>query len=183
MSNKEPANVSDILDDFVYDEILENMIEENMIEVVYIDIEWALKQHDIVLKESGGLSGILNLDQLESILTAIENNQYYPYFTEKITHLVFGICEYHVFADANKRTAIALGAYFLKINGYEDCIDRFIIDMEYLVVMLVEHKLKEIPGYSDEKNVLSEFIACIIFDSDYPPELDNLLMQYKAQTS
>ena len=28
----------------------------------------------------------------------------------------------------------------------------------------------------DEQGVLSEFIACIIFDLDYPPELHDLLL-------
>ncbi|MEF2903735.1 MAG: hypothetical protein U0N72_05640 [Dialister invisus] len=35
----------------------------------------------------------------------------------------------------------------------------------------------------DEQGVLSESIACIIFDLDYPPELHDLLNQYKNQTN
>ena len=179
MSNKRTTDLSDFLESPMDDDILKDIPY-----VFYFNLKWALKQHDTVLKESGGLPGILNKGQLESILNAMKNDEYYPSFTEKITHLVFSICKYHVFVDANKRTAIALGAYFLNLNGYEYCIHQFISDMEHLVVMLVDHKLTEVPGYldKDEKDVLGEFIACIIFsDSEYPPDLDDLLTQYKNQ--
>lgn len=170
MSDKEILSLNESLD--------------NTSPVLYFDINWALKQHGIVLNESGGLPGILNKGQLEGILNAIKDDYFYPYFIDKITHLVFSICEYHVFADANKRTSIALGAYFLKINGYENCIDQFITDMEYLVVMLVEHKFRGIPSYidKDEKEILAEFIVCIINELDYPIELENLLIQYTHES-
>lgn len=139
-------------------------LENDLSDVVYFSYEWAIRQHEMVLRESGGLSGVLDEGQLKGVLSFIQEDRYYPYFTDKLVHLLYAVCMFHMFTDANKRTAIALGAYFLKINGYESCIDRFMIDMEKLVVMLVEHTISE--------EDFSEYVACIIYEADYPPNLE-----------
>ena len=48
----------------------------------------------------------------------IQNDDYYPTFVDKITHLFYCTCEFHCFADGNKRLAITLSAQFLLFNGY-----------------------------------------------------------------
>ena len=48
----------------------------------------------------------------------IQNDDYYPTFVDKITHLFYCTCEFHCFADGNKRLAITLSAQFLLLNGY-----------------------------------------------------------------
>ena len=69
--------------------------------------------HDNIIKQTGGISGILNLDQIDSVLSHIQNDDYYPEFIDKVTHLFYSLCKFHPFLDGNKRTALAVAAYFL----------------------------------------------------------------------
>ena len=60
----------------------------------------------------------MNIGQLESVLEHIKNDEYYPTFVDKLTHLFFCACKFHCFQDGNKRIAITLSAHFLLLNGY-----------------------------------------------------------------
>ena len=85
----------------------------------YITIEQAVNIHAKTIQYSGGGTlGQLDLGRLESVLQHIQNDDYYPSFVDKLTHLFFCTCEFHCFADGNKRLAITLSAYFLLLNGY-----------------------------------------------------------------
>jgi death-on-curing protein len=64
------------------------------------------------------------------VLEHIQNDDYYPGFADKLTHLFFGACKFHCFADGNKRIAITLCAQMLLLNGYLYCAGDFIRDME-----------------------------------------------------
>ncbi len=87
--------------------------------IQYITIEQAIETHKKTIKYSGGgLEGRLNIGQLESVLEHIKNDDYYPTFVDKLTHLFFGACKFHCFEDGNKRIAITLSAHFLLLNGY-----------------------------------------------------------------
>lgn len=87
--------------------------------IQYITIEQAIETHKKTIQYSGGgLEGQLNIGQLESVLEHIKNDDYYPTFVDKLTHLFFGACKFHCFDDGNKRIAITLSAYFLLLNGY-----------------------------------------------------------------
>lgn len=83
-----------------------------LMKLLYFDVHYAIKEHDAVLEASGGLSGIHDAGRLESVLTHIQNDEYYPTFEEKLTHLVFEINKGHCFFDGNKRTSIALVDYY-----------------------------------------------------------------------
>lgn len=85
----------------------------------YIDIESAKRIHALTIEHSGGgADGILDFGKLESVLMHIQNDDYYPTFVDKLTHLFFCACKFHCFEDGNKRIAITLSAQFLLINGY-----------------------------------------------------------------
>ena len=85
----------------------------------YIDAEKAKDIHLLTIKHSGGgAEGILDFGKIESVLTHIQNDDYYPTFVEKLTHLFFCVCKFHSFEDGNKRLAITLSVQFLLINGY-----------------------------------------------------------------
>lgn len=87
--------------------------------IQYITIEQAIETHKKTIQYSGGgLEGQLNIGQLESVLEHIKNDDYYPTFVDKLTHLFFGACKFHCFEDGNKRIAITLSAHFLLLNGY-----------------------------------------------------------------
>ena len=87
--------------------------------IQYITIEQAIETHKKTIQYScGGLEGQLNIGQLESVLEHIKNDEYYPTFVDKLTHLFFCACKFHCFQDGNKRIAITLSAHFLLLNGY-----------------------------------------------------------------
>nr|WP_207186865.1 Fic family protein [Lactococcus lactis] len=122
----------------------------------------AYNEHQKIIVETGGLSGIRN-QRLDSVLEHIKNDSYYPSFEDKLCHLVFSVAENHSFQDGNKRSSIVLGSLFLKINGYPDkVINDFIQKMEALVLMLVE---KEIC-----KDDLNGYIYFIINQEEMPEE-------------
>lgn len=99
--------------------------------VLYIDIEQALSIHEKTVQVSGGGSlGTINIGFLESVLEHIQNDDYYPTFEEKLTHLVFAVNRTHCFSDGKKRISISLGFQFLNLNGYLYCLRRFIPEME-----------------------------------------------------
>lgn len=87
--------------------------------IVYITLEQAKDIHAKTIQYSGGGTlGHFDLGRLESVLINIQNDDYYPTFVDKITHLFYCTCEFHCFQDGNKRLAITLSAYFLLLNGY-----------------------------------------------------------------
>ena len=93
----------------------------------YFDIHYAVKLHDWIINNSGGLAGTNNLGLLEAPLAHIQNDDYYPEFEDKLTHLVFSVNKSHAFIDGNKRSSIELGCYFLQINGYDVCCKKVCI--------------------------------------------------------
>lgn len=130
---------------------------------IYFDTEHAIRTHDFIIENSGGNSGIIEIGKVESVLEHIQNNLYYPDFEDKITHLVFSVNKFHAFNDGNKRTSIALGAYFLEVNGIEYCIDKFIIEMENIAVYVADNKI--------DKELLREIINSILTEDDFNEEL------------
>lgn len=87
--------------------------------IVYITLEQAKDIHAKTIQYSGGGTlGHFDLGRLESVLVNIQNDDSYPTFVDKITHLFYCTCEFHCFQDGNKRLAITLSAYFLLLNGY-----------------------------------------------------------------
>lgn len=102
-----------------------------MSNLVYITLEQAVEIHCKTVEVSGGGSfGVLNLGQLDSVLQNIQNDDYYPTFEEKLTHLFFCANKFHCFQDGNKRIALSLGTQFLLINGYVFAATRFMREME-----------------------------------------------------
>ena len=134
-----------------------------MDKIRYLTTESVTELHTFILNTSGGRHGFKDKNSLSSTLCFVQYDEYYKTFIDKISYLIFSIASNHCFVDGNKRTAISSASLFLMINNYEYCIDRFIVDMEYLVVALVEHKI--------DRDTLSLFIECILNDDDYPENL------------
>ena len=92
----------------------------------YISMDSAQEIHRLTITHSGGgVYESLDLGRLDSVLCNIQNDDYYPTFVDKLTHLFFCTCQFHCFADGNKRLAIALSAQFLIINGYMSVAKHF----------------------------------------------------------
>ena len=132
-------------------------------EFFYFDVDHAIKVHDWIIENSGGLSGSNNLGLLESALEHIQNDLYYPEIHHKLTHLVFAINKFHAFNDGNKRSSIVLGAYFLEINGYDFLIKKFALEMENIAVWVAEGIIS--------KDLLCELIYSLIFEEDFSEDL------------
>ena len=134
----------------------------------YITLEQAKETHTKTIKYSGG--GTLehfDLGRLESVLQNIQNDDYYPTFEEKLTHLFFCVCEFHCFADGNKRLAITLSTLFLLLNGYMAIAQIFMSEMENISYHVAAGKV--------DKELLLRIIIAIMgntYDLDEELKLD-----------
>lgn len=107
--------------------------------IVYITIDDIVATHEKTVELSGGGQvGALDLGKLESVLQHIQNDDYYPTFASKLTHLFFSLAKFHCFLDGNKRIAITASAHMLLVNGYLYCVTRFLYDMENISVQVAE---------------------------------------------
>ncbi|HNW79244.1 MAG TPA: Fic family protein, partial [Candidatus Competibacteraceae bacterium] len=103
------------------------------------------------------------------VLEHIQNDDYYPTFDAKLTHLIFGINKFHAFNDGNKRSSLTLGAYFLTLNGYDYCVPQFVVEMENIVVAVAEGSI--------DKALLQRVVQSLIEDDDFPDELKLALVE------
>ena len=127
--------------------------------LIYFTSEYAVKIHDKIIAISGGIAGVKVFGNIDSPLTHIQNDDYYPTFEEKITHLIFSFNKFHAFNDGNKRTSIAMGAFLLEINGLDIFVDKFIIEMENIAVTVADNII--------DKELLQEIITSLINEQEY----------------
>ncbi|MDZ4183053.1 MAG: Fic family protein [Candidatus Cloacimonadaceae bacterium] len=121
----------------------------------YFDLEHAIETHNLTVDVSGGgEKGAINPGQLESVLENIRNDDWYPTFEDKLTHLFFCACSFHCFVDGNKRIAISLGAEFLLFNGYVFIAGRFIRYMENISYHVAAGKI--------DKDLLHRIICALL---------------------
>ena len=131
--------------------------------ILYFDTQHAIKMHDWIIEKSGGLAGNREIGLLDSALEHIQNDQYYRDFEDKLCHLMISVNKFHPFNDGNKRSSLVLAAYFLELNGYDHCIDKFIREMENVVVWLAEGKIND--------QLLQKIICSIIYEVDFDEAL------------
>jgi len=129
------------------------------LKIFYFDTKHAVKEHDWIIDNSGGLSCLKEIGLLDSALEHIQNDLYYPTFEEKLKHLIIAVNKFHPFNDGNKRSSLVLGAYFLKLNGYDYCVNKFIFEMENIVVWLAEGKIND--------ELLLDIVKSIIEEDDF----------------
>ncbi|WP_038175633.1 type II toxin-antitoxin system death-on-curing family toxin [Vibrio pacinii] len=129
----------------------------------YFDVAYAIRTHDWIIEKSGGLTGTKDIGQLESPLEHIQNDLYYPEIEDKLTHLAFSINKNHAFNDGNKRSSLALGAYFLELNGFDYIVQHFVREMENIAVWVADNVI--------DKELLHKIISSILYDDEYSLEL------------
>lgn len=129
----------------------------------YFDVAHAIHTHDQVIELSGGMAGHRDIGQLASVLDHIQNGDDYPGFEDKLTHLVWSVIKFHCFSDGNKRSAIALGAHFLELNGYGCFVTHFIRGMENIVVWVAEGRIG--------KTLLNRLVSALSIGDDYDEAL------------
>ena len=141
----------------------------------YFNSAHAIRIHDEIIINSGGVLGILNKGLIESTLEHIQNDLYYPEIEDKTTHLFFSINKNHCFQDGNKRASIALSSYFLEINSCSYLIEKFIREMENIAVDVADNRI--------DKDLLYEIITSIIYETDYSEELKLKIINAKTMDS
>lgn len=103
----------------------------------YLPPEEILVIHARILDKSGGAHGVRDMNLLGSIAERpkmqIGGRDLYPTVFDKAA-VYFGSCaRHHAFVDGNKRTAIAIVARFLYVNGYtfkttNKILENFVLD-------------------------------------------------------
>ena len=80
-----------------------------------------LAVHQMLLSEHGGLAGITDNASLDSALNRPKQrlvcDEHVSLF-ELSASYSYGLASNHPFIDGNKRTALAISAIFLELNGY-----------------------------------------------------------------
>lgn len=129
-----------------------------MNKIVYITPEQAKATHAKTIEYSGGGTlEELDFGKLEGVLCNIQNDDLYPEFVDKLTHLFFCVCQFHCFADGNKRLAITLSTLFLLLNGYLGIAKTFLIKMENISLNVAASKI--------DKELLYKIMTAIMNDT------------------
>jgi death on curing protein len=126
---------------------------------VYLTLDQAIEVHGKTVEVSGGGSlGQLEIGKLEAVLQHIQNDDYYPTFEAKLTHLFFCACKFHCFEDGNKRIAITLCAQMLLLNGHLRSVNAFIRESENISYHVAAGNLS--------KELLGEWIGAVLWGDE-----------------
>ena len=135
---------------------------------IYITPEQAKITHEKTIQYSGGGTlEELDFGKLESVLYNIQNDDWYPTFVDKLTHLFFCTCQFHSFADGNKRLAITLSTLFLLLNGYLSIAETFLAKTENISINVAASKI--------DKELLHKIMEAIMngsYDEDEALKLE-----------
>lgn len=138
--------------------------------IIYLTLEQAKAIHNKTIQYSGGGTyEALDVGKLDSVLQHIQNDEYYPTFVDKLTHLFFSTCQFHCFADGNKRLAITLSLQFLLFNGYMGIAKNFMAITENISYHVAAGKI--------DKELLRKIMTAIMdgtYDMDEELKLDIL---------
>ncbi len=123
----------------------------------YLSFDEAIILHSDIMVEMGGLQGFdsSRVGYLESALEHIKNDDFYPNFLDKLTHLVFSCVKFHPFLDGNKRTAIYLAKAFIKLNAPEILPNDFYEKLENVVVGVASDEINK----DSLKAILAEVLS------------------------
>ena len=135
---------------------------------IYITPEQAKITHEKTIQYSGGGTlEELDFGKLESVLYNIQNDDWYPTFVDKLTHLFFCTCQFHSFADGNKRLAITLSTLFLLLNGYFSIAETFLAKTKNISLNVAASKI--------DKELLHKIMEAILngsYDEDEALKLE-----------
>ena len=135
---------------------------------IYITPEQAKITHEKTIQYSGGGTlEELDFGKLESVLYNIQNDDWYPTFVDKLTHLFFCTCQFHSFADGNKRLAITLSTLFLLLNGNLSIAETFLAKTENISLNVAASKI--------DKELLHKIMEAIMngsYDEDEAIKLE-----------
>lgn len=88
-----------------------------------ISIEFVIRLHEMLIKESGGSKGVRDINLLESALYSplqtFGDQELYPDDLDKIVSISHSLIKNHSFIDGNKRIGTLVLYMLLSENGYE----------------------------------------------------------------
>lgn len=133
-------------------------------EVKYISYEEALNVYNKMIDASdGGFDGVRDEGGILATLDFVQDDMYYPDFSDKLSYLVFKFCSGHYFNDGNKRIALTLGAYFLYKNSYVWQATIFMRQMESIVYHVAASNI--------DQDLLLRIMTFFMKGEDYDEEL------------
>ena len=123
----------------------------------YLSLDEAIILHNDIMDKMDGLQGFdsSRVGYLESALEHIKNDDFYPNFLDKLTHLIFSCVKFHPFLDGNKRTAIYLANAFIELNCPEAFTDDFYQKLENVVVGVASGEIDK----DSLKAILAEILS------------------------
>ena len=114
----------------------------------YISAEDILVIHAQIVGETGGMHGVRDIDLLTFSAykpkTKFGGEEQFRGIFEKAAAYLDSFARHQIFSDGNKRTAIAVAARFLFINGYEFSATNKELERFVLRVAVKEQSMSEI---------------------------------------
>lgn len=96
--------------------------------ITYITVDQAIRVHDGLIEQHGGLHGIRDIGLLASALempkSAFDGHEMFPTIVDKAAAYLFYLARNHPFIDGNKRTAAFTAVLFLRMNGIKIFFDQ-----------------------------------------------------------
>lgn len=116
--------------------------------IKYLEYDEMLIIHARIIDETCGAHGVRDLHLASSIVERPKmqfgGKELYPSLFDKAAAYFESCALHHVFIDGNKRTAIALAARFLFLNGYELIVSNKKMETFVLDVVTKKYPLAEI---------------------------------------
>lgn len=89
--------------------------------MIKLDVENVVLLHDIVLKQTGGLKGVRDINMLDcslqNVYQTFDDQELYPTIEEKGARMCYALITNHPFVDGNKRIGILVMLSFFELNG------------------------------------------------------------------
>lgn len=112
----------------------------------YLTLGEVVRLHELVIKQSGGATGIRDLGLLDSALAqpraTFEGHDLHPTVIDKAAALCASLVQNHPFVDGNKRVGHAAMATFLMLNSVD--IVATTDEQEHLILDLAAGKLRRL---------------------------------------
>lgn len=107
----------------------------------YLDVEDILFIHNEFIEKFWWLWWVKDIQQIESVLQHIKNDEYYYWIIEKSCHLFFWIIKFHCFNDWNKRTSIWTLNVFWKLNWID--IENIYVKLEDIAIWVAKGEIQK----------------------------------------
>ena len=120
----------------------------------YISAEEILVLHARIVDATGGLHGVRDTHLVMSIAerpkSAFGGKEFYPSLFEKAAAYFDSCARHHAFLDGNKRTAIAIAARFLFINGWDLSASNSALEQFVLVAVVEKYTIEQVANWLEK---------------------------------